>query len=70
MFIFFPARRDKDGPLPNMIDIRDHPEVCEAINAVVNNRGIAEVKNEKRRGEDNLVVVEIARTLKTKKPQE
>ena len=53
-----------------MIDIRNHPEVCEAINAVVNNRGIAEVKNEKRRGEDNLVVVEIVRTLKTKKPQE
>ena len=50
-----------------MIDIREHPEVCEAINAVVNNKGIVEVHNEKRQGKDNLVVVEISRTLKTKK---
>lgn len=50
-----------------MIDIRDNKEVIEAINAILNGRGIAEVKNEIRRGEDNLVVVEIQRTLKTKK---
>lgn len=50
-----------------MIDVREHPEVIEAINKVLNSRGIAEVKNEIRKGEDNLVVVEITRTLKTKK---
>ena len=53
-----------------MIDIREHPEVIDAINAVLNNRGIAETKNEMRRGKDNIVVVEISRTLKTKKPQD
>ena len=50
-----------------MIDVRNHPEVVEAINLILNSRGIAEVKNEIRKGEDNLVVVEIQRTLKTKK---
>lgn len=50
-----------------MIDVREHLEVIEAINKVLNSRGIAEVKNEMRKGEDNLVVVEIQRTLRTKK---
>ena len=50
-----------------MIDVRDHLEVVEAINHILNNRGIAEVKNEIRKGQDNLVVVEIHWTLKTKK---
>lgn len=51
-----------------MIDIRTEDEVIDAINAVLNNKGIAEVKNEKKSGKDNLVVVEISRTLKTKRP--
>ena len=51
-----------------MIDIRDHPEICNVINAIINNGGAAEIKNEKRRGDDNLVVVEIVRVLRTKKP--
>ncbi len=50
-----------------MIDIREHEEVIEAINLILSGRGIAEVKNEIRKGQDNLVVVEIQRTLKTKK---
>lgn len=62
-----PCPPGKRRASPVMFDIRDHPEVCEAINAVVNNGGIAEVKNEKRKGEDNYVVVEIVRALKTKK---
>ena len=49
-----------------MIDIRDWPEVIDAVNAVLNNKGIAEVKNEKRQGKDNLVVVELTRKLKTR----
>ena len=49
-----------------MIDIREWPEVIEAVNAVLNNKGIAEVKNEKRQGKDNPVVVEITRKLKTR----
>jgi hypothetical protein len=51
------------------IDIRDYPEVIEIINGIINNHGVAEVKNEKRQGEVNLVVVEISRTVKTKKPK-
>lgn len=50
-----------------MIDIRDFPEIIDIINGIVNNHGTAEIKNEARKGETNLVVVEIARTVKTKK---
>lgn len=49
------------------IDIRDYPEVVEIINGIINNRGTAEIKNEKRQGEVNLVVVEINRAVRTKK---
>lgn len=48
------------------IDIRDYPEVIEIINGIINNRGTAEIKNERRQGETNLVVVEITRAVKTK----
>ena len=50
------------------IDITRNPDVVEAINRIVDNGGIAEIKNEKRHGEDNIVVVEITRSVKTKKP--
>lgn len=46
-----------------MIEICREAEAVKAINAILNNRGIAEVKIE--RGE--VVVVEISRTLKTAK---
>ncbi len=44
-----------------MTDIRKHPEVINAINAVLNAEGIAEVKWEKT----GLTVVQIKRTLVT-----
>lgn len=50
-----------------MIDIRNYPSVIEAINTIINNKGIVEVKNESRHGDTNLVVVEITRTVKTKR---
>lgn len=45
------------------IDIRNIPEVVEAINAILNSKGIAEVKKER----DGVAVVEIARKLRTTK---
>lgn len=51
-----------------MIDIREHPDIVEMLNQILNSKGTAEIKNEKRKGEDNLVVVQITRTLKSKKP--
>lgn len=49
-----------------MIDISENRTVISALNAIINNGGIAEVKNEGRKGQENIVVVEIKRTLKTK----
>jgi len=49
------------------IDIREHPEVIEIINTILNNKGIAEIKNESKHNSVNLVVVEIKRTVKTEK---
>nr|DAE12287.1 MAG TPA: hypothetical protein [Siphoviridae sp. ctMgg26] len=46
------------------MDVREHGEIISAINAILNNKGIAEVKQEK----NGLSVVEIRRTLKTSKP--
>ena len=42
------------------IDIRQMPDVCDKINAVLNNRGIVELKQEST----GITVVEIKRTLK------
>ena len=50
-----------------MVDIREKDEAVEAINAILNNHGIAEVKIEGRSTEPT--VVEIKRTLKTSKPK-
>ena len=44
-----------------MTDIRKYPQIIEAINAVLNAEGIAEVKREK----NGLTVVQIKRTLVT-----
>lgn len=52
-----------------MIDIKKNDEVIETVNAILNNKGIAEIKNEVRRnGDDNIVVVEIKRQVRTRKP--
>lgn len=43
-----------------MIDLKRHPEVIEAINAILSSGGIAEVKCESK----GLVVISIERKLK------
>ena len=49
------------------IDINQHPDIIATVNAILNNGGIAEVRNEgRRKGKMNLVVVEVKRTLKVK----
>lgn len=51
-----------------MIDIRENKEALDALNAILSNKGIAEIKDESRNGEPpNLVVVEVSRSVKTKK---
>lgn len=49
------------------IDIRQHPEIIELINAIINNKGIAEIKNEGKNDSVNIVVVEVKRVVKTEK---
>ena len=52
------------------VDVRKRPDILDTINAILNNSGIAEIKNEIRRdGKENLVVVEIKRTVRTRKPE-
>ena len=43
------------------MEIRDYPKTIEAINQILEDKGIAEVKAEKG---DKLVVVEVRRTVK------
>lgn len=43
------------------MDVREHPKTIEAINKILDEKGIAEVKAEKG---DKLVVVEVRRTVK------
>lgn len=50
-----------------MIDIRNHEDAMKAINSVLNNGGIVEVKNEAHGNDVNIVVVEIVRSVKTKR---
>lgn len=50
-----------------MIRIEEQTEALRAINSVLNNGGIAEVKNEAHGGDVNIVVVEIVRSVKTKR---
>lgn len=53
-----------------MVDIKNRPDILDLVNAILNNQGIVEIKNEIRRdGTDNLVVVEIKRQVRTKKPE-
>ena len=46
-----------------MIDILKHRDAIEAINAIINNKGVAEIKEEK----NGLTVVEINRKVKLQK---
>jgi len=43
------------------MDVREHPKTIEAINKILDEKGIAEVKAEKG---DKLVVVEVRRTVR------
>lgn len=52
------------------IDIREHPEIIDLINAIVNSKGIAEIKNEGKHNTVNIVVVEVKRTVKTEKKKD
>lgn len=52
-----------------MIDIREHEEIIRIINAALNDGKTVEVKNESRKKEPNIVVVEINRIVKTRKPK-
>lgn len=49
-----------------MIDIRDIPQVVDAINSIVNNGSIAEIKREKnhRDGTTTVLVIEQYRVIK------
>lgn len=47
-----------------MIDLEKDKEAIRIINAILNNRGVAEVKNEVKDGKANLVIVEIRRQVK------
>lgn len=59
------------SPLARMIDIRDNPNNCiDIINEVLNDGGIVEIKNEKRKGKDNIVVVRQLRVVLTQKPKD
>ena len=50
-----------------MIDIRQHPDVIDIINAALNERRVIEVKNEARKeGVVNIVVVGLGREVLTK----
>lgn len=47
------------------MDIRDYPEVVDTINAIITNKGVAEVKVERKK---EIVVVETTRQVKTMTP--
>lgn len=48
------------------LDIRDYPEIVETLNAIINNKGAAEIKLE---GNGlRIVVVEVARKVKKTHP--
>lgn len=53
-----------------MIDIKQMPDIENAINAIVNNQGIAEVKTEDWHGELKVTVVEQSRSLKAVFPDD
>lgn len=53
-----------------MINIQNMPDVVNIINAALNDGKTVEIKNESRQKDrPNIVVVEINRIVKTKKPQ-
>lgn len=54
-----------------MIDVRDNPNnILDIMNDVLNDGGIVEIKNEKRKGQDNIVAVRQLRVVLTQKPKD
>ena len=51
----------KDIPV---IDIRQYPDLLHTINAIINNRGVAEVKVEEWKDGDRILVVEQNRSVR------
>lgn len=47
-----------------MIDIRQYPELLHTINAIINNKGVAEVKCEEWKDGKKILVVEQNRTVR------
>jgi len=52
----------------NNFDIRNFPEVLDILNAEIKNGRTVELKNEGKNGKVNLVAVDTARKVLTKKP--
>lgn len=52
-----------------MINIQDNPELLEIINNALSDGKIIELKNESwKKDKENIVIVEINRIVRTKKP--
>lgn len=47
-----------------MIDIRQHPELLRVVNAILNNKGVAEIKVEEWKDGERLLVVEQKRSVR------
>ena len=52
-----------ENPIP-VIDIRQYPELLHTINAIINNKGVAEVKGEDWKDGKKILVVEQNRTVR------
>ena len=64
------TRPFKENEVKAVIDIKQMPDIENAINAIVNNQGIAEVKTEDWHGELKVTVVEQSRSLKAVFPDD
>lgn len=51
-----------------MVDIKKFPDIIDEANAIINNKGIAEIKIEIRNDKPYVVVVETSRRVRAKKP--
>ena len=59
----------KHSPRTEMIDVRDHEDALDAINSVINNDKIAEIKVEKNRRDGTVTIFVLAhiRSIKFRK---
>lgn len=47
-----------------MIDVRQHPEILRVVNAILNNKGVAEIKVEEWKDGERILVVEQKRSVR------